>query len=292
MTNSSVAVIGAGSLGGAISERLLAQGLEVTACDLDEGRLASLRAMGARTTTSAADCADCETALIVVLSEPQVKAVVAALASRAASARLVRVAVMSTVPPAAVAEVAGILRPLGVRVLDAPNSGGRPKVMKGDLTIMAGGRAEDLAEFAPIFDLIAGNVFHCGDLGAGQVTKIVNNIVCHVNTTLTAEVLRLGMAHGLTPEAMAQTMEVSTGRNYLSGFPAGIREALARHVPNREVFDGILTVLKKDTHIGAGLAARADDAYPMITGVTELISMLGDETYRTWRAVGGFSNGE
>lgn len=285
-TPHTVAVIGIGSLGGAIAERLIAQGLNVTVCDLDQGRLAAMKAKGARTTTSAADCADCETVLIVVLSEPQVRSVVAALATRAGASPMKRVAVMSTVPPQAVPEVAAILRPLGVAVLDAPNSGGRPRVMEGRLTIMAGGAAADLEGFAPVFGQIADNVFHCGDLGAGQITKIVNNVVCHANSALTAEVLRLGMAHGLTPEAMAQAMEVSTGRNYLTGFPGGIRQSIARHVTDRAVFDGILAVLKKDTHIGADLAAEEGGPYPMIAGVAALIDALGEETFETWRKVG------
>lgn len=283
-----VAVIGAGAMGGAIARRLIAQGMDLTVCDVDPARLADFAALGARTTLTPADCAEAETVLIVVATAAQLAAVVSGeggLSQRAGQAPMKRVAVMSTVPVDALHATQAALLPSGVRVVDAPVSGGGDRALAGQMTVIAGGDAADLADLAPVFDLMASNVFHCGPVGAGQMTKIVNNVICHANVALTAEVMKLGQSHGLSAEAMRQVMEVSSGRNYLTNKPEGIAAFYAGLAPDKAAFDGILAVLKKDVNIARDLTDAAPMDYPAIRGVAEVITGLGDETFATWTAL-------
>ena len=284
----SCAVIGAGNLGAAVAERLLAEGHDITLCDREAAKLRRFEAMGATTTASAADCVAREQVLVLVATEAQLRAVAANLARSAGERRdapFRRLAVMSTVPAQAVRDVAAMLEPVGVAVVDAPVSGGAARARAGMLTVMAGGSEEDLAALSPLLASLASNVFHCGALGAGQMTKIVNNILCHANTALTAEAFRLGMAQGLRPAAMARAMEVSTGRNWLTATPTLAAETFAHHTSDRGVYDAILSILQKDMVIAADLTGEQEAAFPMIEGLAALIAAVGDETYETWRKV-------
>lgn len=285
------AVIGAGNLGAPVCERLLARGHDLTACDRDPEKLRALAAKGAKTTTAAGDCAGHDRVLVLVTTGPQLGAVADEIArtraGRSHETPAGCLAVMSTVPARAVYHAAGTLAAVGMRVVDAPVSGGAQRALAGQLTVMAGGAAEDIEALAPVFASLATNVFHCGGIGAGQAVKIVNNILCHANTALTGEAFRLGMALGLRREDMARVMEVSSGRNWLTASPTLAAETLAHHTGDRAVYAGILSILRKDMAIAADLALEQDAAFPMIAGIAKLIDRLGDETWDNWRAVAG-----
>ena len=284
-----IAVIGTGNLGSPVAERLIATDHDVTACDSDPARLVPLAAKDAATTTNAADCADHDLILILVTTEAQVHKVTDTLARNAPKTPGI-VAVLSTVPATAIGQTAQQLAAAGFQTLDAPVSGGAARALEGRLTIMAGGDKDTLTAARPILSAISDRIFHVGEIGAGQTIKIVNNILCHGISTLMGEALRLGMAHGLTPSAVAEVMEASTGRNWLSAEPGLAAQVLGDQSIDRATFEGILGILQKDMAIAAALAKEQDTPLPMIQGTADLIAALGEETYETWRLIGDTKN--
>jgi len=289
MEGGRIGVIGVGSLGDPVARRLLATRHSVTVCDKAPGRMDGLARAGARTVFTAADCMDCEVILLLVATEDQVLDVVGGpggILSALDGSALRRLAVMSTIRPEVPSRIAAMLQPTGIALVDAPVSGGGKRALDGTLTIMAAGSDDDIDGFVQVFDHLASNVFRCGQLGAGQAAKIVNNILCHANTTLTAEAFRLGLAQGLDARLMTRILETSTGRNFMTATPDGVSEAFRYQATDMLVFNAMLEILKKDLHIAEQLIAGQERHFPMITGVASLIEGLGAETYETWRKVG------
>ncbi|MBF9032687.1 NAD-binding protein [Rhodobacterales bacterium HKCCE2091] len=282
------ALIGAGNIGTPMAARLLDRGFDLTVCDRDPARRDALAAMGAATTPDAAECAAHDAVLVVVSTETQLRAVAGDIASaRSGPGPATRLAIMSTVPAGTVWEIATTLGGAGIAVVDAPVSGGADRAAAGELTIMAGGEAADIAALDPVFSALATNVIACGGVGAGQSVKIVNNILCHAIQPLMAEALRLGLGQGLSTKVMIRAMEVSTGRNWLTADPALPARLMAAQTADRATHDGIVGILRKDMAIARDLAHAGDGDYPMIAGVADLVDGLGDETWDTWRVIAG-----
>lgn len=279
-----VAVIGIGNIGASMALRLHSAGFDLTVCDVNPRQLERFGKLGVKTTMDAKDCAAITNVLIVVLSEQQLSGVVTEL-DRAPSSRLQNLAVMSTVPIDAVKAVSERLGAKGIRVVDAPVSGGAKRAEDGDLTIMAGGTSADIDAMRPIFDALASHVFHCGPVGSGQLVKILNNIVCHANQTLMAEVLNLGMEHGLTLDDVLPVMEVSTGRNSLTADRGKATQLFAGVASDRATFSGILRLLQKDMHIASALASSAKGRYPSIHALSKTIDALNDEAFDNWNSI-------
>ena len=92
-------------------------------------------------------------------------------------------------------------------MLDCPVSGGEPKVIDGTLSFMCGGDEKLFNEFKPILDKMGASVVLCGDVGAGNVTKLCNQIVVAVNIAAVAEALTLGQQAGVEPEKIFQAIK-------------------------------------------------------------------------------------
>ena len=112
---------------------------------------------------------------------------------------------MSSIDPGISREVGTGLKEKGVRFLDAPVSGGEPKAIDGTLAIMVGGDQKDFDEAKPIFDAM-GSAVLCGDIGAGQVTKLANQIVVALNIAALGEAMTLAMKSGVDPDLVYQAI--------------------------------------------------------------------------------------
>ncbi len=112
---------------------------------------------------------------------------------------------MSSIDPTVSREVGVGLKEKVVRFLDAPVSGGEPKAIDGTLAIMVGGDQADFDEAKPIFDAM-GSAVLCGDIGAGQVTKLANQIVVALNIAAVGEALTLAMKSGVDPDLVYQAI--------------------------------------------------------------------------------------
>src|SRR5690606_16446030 len=120
----------------------------------------------------------------------------------------------STIAPESARKVAEAARTKGVRMVDAPVSGGTGGAVAGTLTFIVGGEASDLEAARPYLEKMGKNIFHAGEAGAGQVAKICNNMLLGVLMAGTAEALALGAANGLDPKVLSDIISKSSGRNW------------------------------------------------------------------------------
>ncbi len=236
----SVAVIGVGNMGGPMARRIHAAGYTLTACDANPEVLAPFAALGVKTTFRAADCASADLVIILVATPEQMTSVMLdpnGIADALADGHKPLIAVMSTVTPHAVIDLQQALAPKGLRVVDAPVSGGIVKAEQGTLTIMMGGEPDDIAMAKPVMECMGSNIFACGKLGAGESLKIVNNIVGIANIAIAAEAYYLAERQGLAFETIAPILELSSGRNFFSQDADEGRAAYAAWARSRKEFE-------------------------------------------------------
>jgi 3-hydroxyisobutyrate dehydrogenase-like beta-hydroxyacid dehydrogenase len=286
----SVAVIGLGAMGAPMARRLRAAGFELTVCDADPAALDAFADAGVRIARSPADCAAADAVVVVVATFDQVLSAVLGTHGVLAGVMATHaplLAVMSTVPAHGLEGLARDLQPSGIRVIDAPVSGGVIGAEQGTLTIMTGGDPRDIEVARPVFAALGAQHFHCGGVGAAQTMKLVNNIVCIANAVISAEAYELAALNGLALADVARVLEASTGRNYLSKGSGTLQATYTTMARTPAAFTSVLSILRKDLRLAGDLATRAGGAYPAIQELDGLLSALGEETYVRWRRVAG-----
>ncbi|MDQ0027984.1 2-hydroxy-3-oxopropionate reductase [Variovorax paradoxus] len=197
-----VAVIGVGIMGSAIARRLLECGHAVCVFDLDTAKVAALVQQGAQAAASAAEAGGSADFVITSLNSAAVveRALFGdtgvAAASPVDSRRLL--IDMSSIDPSSTRRLAQMLRErTGMGFVDAPLSGGAPKALVGQLTVMAGGSEDDVARARAVMDSLCANYTRMGESGAGQTTKLVNQLLCAIGFQAVAEAVRLAEAGGV-----------------------------------------------------------------------------------------------
>ncbi|WP_418129355.1 NAD(P)-dependent oxidoreductase [Variovorax sp. 375MFSha3.1] len=197
-----VAVIGVGIMGSAIARRLLECGHRVSVFDLDAAKAAAPAEHGAIAAATAREAAGASDFVITSLNSAAVveRAVfgedgIAAAVPADAQRLLID---MSSIDPPSTRRLAQSLRErTGMGFVDAPLSGGAPKALLGQLTVMAGGSAEDVQRARAVMDSLCANYTHMGESGAGQTTKLVNQLLCAIGFQAVAEAVRLAEAGGV-----------------------------------------------------------------------------------------------
>lgn len=203
-----VAVIGLGTMGLPMAQRLVAAGHEVVGCDLDSTRVDALGAGRADVPSEAAATAD-----VVVLSLPSAAAVeevvLGARGVRAGARPGTLLADMSTSPPSLARRLAAECPELDV--LDAPVSGGPRGASDATLTIMVGGAAEAFERARPLFEVLGRLVVLVGGHGAGQTVKLCNNLIGGATMAAIAESCAIAESEGIQPALLYELLSASTG---------------------------------------------------------------------------------
>jgi 2-hydroxy-3-oxopropionate reductase len=199
---SKIGFIGLGIMGLPMSKNLLKAGLKLVVYDLNTVAVEELKSAGAEAGTSPKDVASKANIIITMLpNSPQVKAVVLGKDGVIESAQKGSIVVdMSSIAPLVSREVSEALAKKGIRMLDAPVSGGQPKAIDGSLSIMVGGAQADFDEILPIFKAMGSSAVLTGDIGAGNVTKLANQIIVAVNIAAVSEALVMATKAGVDPE--------------------------------------------------------------------------------------------
>jgi len=288
MTIRSVAVIGLGAMGAPMARRVQEAGFDLTVCDRTEARLAPFAHAGARIASAPAECAAADLVIVLVATPGQVREAV--LGERGVRAGLAGgltpiLAVMSTVPVAVIEQLEQALTPLGVRVIDAPVSGGVSRAEQGTLTIMTGGDSEDVEAAGVVFACLANHRFHCGGLGAGEALKIINNMLGLANVVLAAEAYKLALDQGLDLTDVARVLDVSSGRNAFSADPAGPQSKYASMTRDGEAFASLVAIMRKDLALAVDMASRTAGQYPALHAIEAVVASLGNETFTDWRRI-------
>jgi 3-hydroxyisobutyrate dehydrogenase len=128
---------------------------------------------------------------------------------------------MSTIGPRAARRIAERLAERGIEFMDAPVTGSSPKAEGGTLTIMAGGSPQAFERARPLFDAMGELIVHVGDLGQGQLVKVINNAVAAANTTVVAEALLAGKLAGADLDALVTVMQAGSGASAMLQMKAG-----------------------------------------------------------------------
>ena len=198
-----IGFIGVGIMGRPMAKNLLKAGFSLTVYD-KFAKLDDLIALGAKAASSNKDVAAKSDVVITMLPNSlNVKQAILGEDGVSEGARPGTIVVdMSSIAPDAAQEIAAALKTKGVAMLDAPVSGGEPKAIDGTLAIMVGGDAKDFDSVKPVLEKMGSSVVHVGDIGAGNVTKLANQIIVALNIAAVAEAFVLATKAGVDPEAV------------------------------------------------------------------------------------------
>ena len=201
---SQIGFIGLGIMGKPMSRNLLKAGYTLVVYDVVPGPLAELVEAGAARGASCSDTAAQSDVIITMLPDgPEVEAAVLGPGGVLEGARRGSTVVdMSSISPIVAQKVAAACAAKGVEFLDAPVSGGEPKAVDATLAIMAGGKAEVFEKVRPILQKLGSTVTLTGPVGAGNVTKLANQIMVACNIAAMGEALVLATKAGLDPEVV------------------------------------------------------------------------------------------
>lgn len=203
-----IGFIGLGIMGKPMSKNLLKAGHELIVLDTKKSAVDELVAAGAKAASSPKEVAEQAELVITMLpNSPQVKEVVLGPNGvlEGATPGLIFVD-MSSIAPLVSRELAEALAAKGVAMLDAPVSGGEPKAIDGTLSVMAGGSQETFDRCLPVLKAMAASVVLTGDIGAGNVTKLANQIIVALNIAAMSEALVLATKAGVQPELVYQAI--------------------------------------------------------------------------------------
>ncbi|MEA4854965.1 2-hydroxy-3-oxopropionate reductase [Solidesulfovibrio sp.] len=203
-----IGFIGLGIMGKPMCRNLLKAGYGLTVFSRAAANVEAVTGHGAKYAPSPAEVAKASELVITMLPDsPQVREVVLGENGvlHGASPGLY-VVDMSSIAPLASREIGAELAKAGVRFLDAPVSGGEPKAVEGTLTVMAGGDAADFEAVRPVLSAMAASVTRVGEVGAGGVAKLANQIVVALNIAAMSEALVLAAKAGVEPELVYQAI--------------------------------------------------------------------------------------
>ena len=194
-----VGFIGLGIMGSGMVRNLLRAGFELQVWNRTASRMEPLVAEGAAAAESPAQLAAASDVIITCVSDtPDVEAVILGDDGVMHGARQGALVIdMSTISPEATVAIGEQLEARGVRMLDAPVSGGSEGAARGTLSIMVGGAAEDVERAMPIFQAMGKTITHVGGHGAGQTVKLANQILVVGNTLAMSEALLFAQAGGV-----------------------------------------------------------------------------------------------
>jgi 3-hydroxyisobutyrate dehydrogenase len=197
-----VAFIGLGIMGRSMAGHLLDGGTRLSVHTRTAAKADALLGRGARWAATPADAAaDADVVFLCVTDTPDVQAVITGEKGVAAAARPGLIVVdHSTISPAVTRNLARSLAEKGVSMLDAPVSGGDKGAREATLSIMVGGDAAAFAKVEPLLKQMGKTIIHCGPSGAGQLTKLVNQILVSVNNMAVCEALNFAKRNGLDLE--------------------------------------------------------------------------------------------
>ena len=264
---------GLGIMGKPMSKNLLRAGYPLLIYDIVPAALDEIVRAGAEKATSPKDVAAKTDVIITMLpNSPHVKEVVLGKNGIIEAARPGSILIdMSSIAPLVSREIAAKLAEKKIRMLDAPVSGGEPKAIDGTLSIMVGGSRADFDESLPLLKVMGASVVLCGEIGAGNVTKLANQIVVAVNIAAVSEALVLAAKAGVNPDLVHQAI-----RGGLAG--STVMDAKAPMMMDRNFKPGFRINLHiKDLNNVLETARGIDVPTPLTDEVMAMMQSLKDE---------------
>ena len=265
-----VGFIGLGIMGKPMSKNLMKAGFQLVVLDRHKEVTEELVSLGAEAVALPSEVAQLSDVVITMLpNSPQVKEVALGKNGLIDGFTKGKVLIdMSSIAPLASQEIAAALLKKGIEMLDAPVSGGEPKAIEGTISVMVGGSKEVFDQYYDLMKAMAGSVVHTGKIGAGNVTKLANQVIVALNIAAMSEALVLATKAGVEPELVYQAI-----RGGLAG--STVLDAKAPMVMDRQFKPGF----RIDLHIkdllnaletGHGVSAPL----PLTASVLEMMHVL------------------
>jgi 2-hydroxy-3-oxopropionate reductase len=268
-----IGFIGLGIMGKPMSRNLLMAGYPLVVYDITPAAVDEVVKAGAEKGTSPKDVAAKADAIITMLpNSPQVKEVVLGKDGIIEAMKPGSILIdMSSIAPLVSREIAARLAGKAIRMLDAPVSGGEPKAIDGTISIMVGGSQADFDEYLPVMKAMGSSVVLCGEIGAGNVTKLANQIVVAANIAAVSEALVLATKAGVNPDLVFKAI-----RGGLAG--STVMDAKAPMMMDRNFKPGFRINLHiKDLTNVLDTAKGVDVPTPLTDEVMKMMLWLRDE---------------
>ena len=263
---SEIAFIGLGNMGAPMARNLLKAGHGLRVFDLVPAAVEALITAGAQGAQSTSECVQGAKTVISML--PASRHVEGLYLGDSGLLETLEPGTLviecSTIAPDSARKVAEAARARGIRMIDAPVSGGTAGAAAGTLTFIVGGSETDLEAARPYLEKMGRNIFHAGDSGAGQVAKICNNMLLGILMAGTSEALALGVANGLDPAVLSGIIAKSSGRNWATEL-YNPWPGVMPDVPASKGYAGGFGVdlMLKDLGLAAEAAMRSGSAAPL-----------------------------
>ncbi|WP_255347858.1 2-hydroxy-3-oxopropionate reductase [Rahnella sp. WP5] len=269
-TRMKIGFIGLGIMGKPMSKNLLKAGYELVVMDRNQDTVGEIVQLGATAADTPKAVAAVSDVIITMLpNSPQVRDVALGENGLIEGARPGTIFIdMSSIAPLASREISEALAAKQIAMLDAPVSGGEPKAIDGTMSVMVGGDKAVFDKCYEIMKSMAGSVVHTGDIGAGNVTKLANQVIVALNIAAMSEALVLATKAGVDPDLVFQAI-----RGGLAG--STVLEAKAPMVMDRNFKPGF----RIDLHI-KDLANALDTSHsvgaqlPLTSLVMEMMQAL------------------
>ncbi len=272
--NNTVGFIGMGMMGGGMAANLLKADFPMVAYDIDPAKNERFAGLGAVIANGSAGVAQgASTVFCIVETTKQVEEVVLGDGGIVEGAQAGDIFVCSaTVDPIMVKELHDTLAERGITLLDAPVSGGVPRAVSGDLSIICGGDADAVEKCRPMFEAMSAKIFHMGEVGQGLAMKLCNNMITQVTKVVIAEAMALGAKAGLDPQQMFDVISVSTGKSYR--FQTGV----PRYLSGDFSAGGTIDISYKDQEL--------ETSFAKALGVPMFMAAASQQVYQMGRAAG------
>jgi len=203
-----IGLIGLGIMGKPMAKNLLKAGYDLTVSDLNRASVDEVVAAGAKTASNKEIGESCDLVLTMLPNSPHVKSVMLGEEGVSNYMHAGQTFIdMSSINPVASQEIAAELAKKGVEMLDAPVSGGEPKAIDGTLSFMVGGKQEVFDKFKPVLEAMGASVVRCGEVGAGNTTKLANQIIVACNIQALSEALILAKKAGVDPQLVFEAIK-------------------------------------------------------------------------------------
>lgn len=203
-----IGFIGLGIMGKPMAKNILKAGYDLTVNNRSQPAVAELVAAGAKHAENLEIGATCDVVFTMLPNSPQVRSVVLGEGGLAQAMRPGSVLIdSSSINPLASKEIAAALSAKGVEMLDAPVSGGEPGAINGTLSFMVGGKQSVFERCKPLLETMGASMVLCGDVGAGNTTKLANQVVVACNIQAVAEALTLAQMAGVDPHLVFESIK-------------------------------------------------------------------------------------
>jgi 3-hydroxyisobutyrate dehydrogenase-like beta-hydroxyacid dehydrogenase len=284
-----LALIGTGAIGTPIARCLIRAGFTTTVYDVRKEATEPLVAMGAKRADRVADCAASDAILIVVANDRQAEDVVTGpdgILSNLSAEVCPVIVVVSTVSPETVRHLGEQCRTKGVEIIDAPVSGSHVAAESGKLSVMIGGTKDTFEKMRPVLSAFGQRLYYVGELGAGEIVKLINNMVGVTNMWLTIEALATGVRSGVALDTLLPIMDASSGSNFFIRNWAMSKVFFSDFARDLDSARSNLSLSIKDLSHAQELAELSDHPSPLLAGIINALKELTPQSVvDQWAAV-------